>query len=110
MTTQDDYQPLPSTTWSGTHHLLAGSLDLIPLDEVCALFDCKEDRVVRMLRAGELPGIKLGRDWRIPRAAFWQAINDLAIKEAGERASAPVALSTVELAAKRGPGRPRIQR
>ena len=59
--------------------------ELIPMDEVCEYFDCKEPRVVAMLRSGELPGLKIGHAWRIPREAFWQRVNELALEEAERR-------------------------
>lgn len=86
------------------------SKELIDMTEIIRLFDCKEDRVVRMLRAGELPGVKLGRDWRIPRAAFWQRVNEMALESAAERRAsmqpAPVAEPP---ALPRRPGRPRLR-
>jgi excisionase family DNA binding protein len=59
--------------------------DLIEVSEVCQHFDCTELTVVVMLRDGRLPGVKFGRDWRIPRHAFWQRVNEMALEQAAQR-------------------------
>ncbi|ANH68255.1 helix-turn-helix domain-containing protein [Mitsuaria sp. 7] len=58
---------------------------LIAFTEICGLFNCTESSLISMLRSGELPGVKLGRDWRIPRQAFWQRLNEMALEKAAER-------------------------
>lgn len=62
--------------------------DLIEFEEICQLFGCTEASVVVLLRTGDLPGVKLGRDWRIPRQAFWQRVNEMALEKAADRRSA----------------------
>jgi excisionase family DNA binding protein len=59
--------------------------ELIAMPEVCEYFVCSEARIIEMLRGGELPGVKFGRSWAIPRQAFWQRVNELALQEAEER-------------------------
>lgn len=84
----------------------------ISLAEAAEFLECSEDRVLKLLRAGEVAGIKAGRDWLIPRAAFLQSVNDMALREAaarrasGEPAPEPVAPPPPP----RGRGRPTVDR
>ena len=56
----------------------------ISMEEAAAFLECSTDQVERELRAGRLPGIKIGKPWIIPRLAFNAAVNDLAIDAARE--------------------------
>jgi hypothetical protein len=57
----------------------------IPIDEACSFLKCGKPRLFQALETGSIPGIKLGQTWVIPRFAFFQAINELAISEAEAR-------------------------
>lgn len=83
--------------------------ELISLAEIQTLFDCAETTLLALLRSGQLPGVKLGHEWRIPRQAFWVRMNQAALERAEERRRA----ETIELPppppelAPRTRGRPR---
>lgn len=63
--------------------------ELIELSEICEAFGCTEHTVIGMLRDGELPGVKFGRDWRVPRQAFWQRVNEMALEQAKAKRPQP---------------------
>lgn len=46
------------------------SPDCIPLDEVAARLDVHIDRLYAALASGEVPAVRIGSRWRVPRAAF----------------------------------------
>ena len=52
--------------------------ELLSSDEAAAFLGCSSDRVVRTLGRRELPGIKVGRIWRIPRDALSAALLSMA--------------------------------
>jgi excisionase family DNA binding protein len=53
--------------------------------EAMAMLDCAEDAVVARIGSGELAAVKFGRSWIFPRAAFHEALNDIAREEASRR-------------------------
>lgn len=55
------------------------------LDQAARLLLCEEATVAEYLRAGLLPGLKFGRQWVIPRQAFLECLNALAIEQSTER-------------------------
>jgi excisionase family DNA binding protein len=58
---------------------------IIEIEEICALLQCTPETVQEMLRAGDLPGVKPGKTWRVPRDAFLQRLNEMASDEAAAR-------------------------
>ena len=42
-------------------------MDVMTVREVAEELKVRRDTVRRMLAAGQLPGVKIGRDWRVPR-------------------------------------------
>lgn len=58
---------------------------IIEPDEIAALLKCTVETVFNELRAGSLPGIKPGREWVVPRQAFFDHINLRASAEAASR-------------------------
>lgn len=89
--------------------------ELISAEEICQLFGCTDSSLVAMLRTGDLPGVKLGRDWRIPREAFWYRVNEMALERASDRRKAvarldgpPASTEPVQAAYPRPRGRPRL--
>lgn len=86
------------------------SAETMTLEEASEALRCQGILTVRQLLAdGELPGIKPGKEWVIPRAAFWHAVNEMAVKEAHFRkqARAGQTAQVVQLPEKKKPGRPR---
>lgn len=57
----------------------------IEIDEIAQALKCTSETVEAELRAGNLPGVKFGRSWVVPREAFWQRINTLALRRLDER-------------------------
>lgn len=82
-------------------------------EEAAAFLECTELRLAALLREGRLPGLKAGRHWVIPRRAFYDAVNQLAIDAASalrvER-SPPGALNPVVQPHKGGRGGRRLPR
>lgn len=52
--------------------------DVLTTDEVAEILQCEAKTVEDALRAGKLPGVRLGRSWMCPRAALLETINNLA--------------------------------
>lgn len=57
----------------------------IEIDEACSFLKCSKPRLLQALETGSIPGVRLDQTWVIPRLAFFQAINELAIREAEAR-------------------------
>lgn len=47
---------------------------LMTVEETAAFVGCSRAKVARMLRDGHLPGIRIGRSWRVPRGALVDAL------------------------------------
>lgn len=56
-----------------------GVSETIAIDEIARTMKCSEQTVLDELRSGNWPGLKAGRDWIVPRAAFFQRINEIAL-------------------------------
>jgi excisionase family DNA binding protein len=82
--------------------------NLITLAEIAKVFGCTEHSIAVMLRCGDLPGVKFGREWRVPRQAFWTRVNELSLADAAERRKSWEPAPDLPLPPRRGPGRPRI--
>ena len=65
----------------------------ISVAEAATFLECSEERVSELMRLGELPGLKKGRAWVLPRPAFYTAVNEMAVADAaairGANTSAP---------------------
>ncbi len=65
-------------------------LAILTVDQVAKLCICTADTVRERAVAGDLPGIKLGRDWVFPADALAQALCRLATEQAqARRTSSP---------------------
>ena len=49
--------------------------DLLTVSEVESLLSVSRSTVLKLLRAGILPGVKIGRQWRIGKDALLQYLN-----------------------------------
>lgn len=58
--------------------------DVLTTDEVADLLECEPKTIEEKLRRGELPGVKFGRSWMLPRQALLETLNDLARKNLAE--------------------------
>jgi excisionase family DNA binding protein len=52
--------------------------DVMTVDQAAELIGCSRLTVIRALRTKELPGYKVGRSWRVPRAPLVEALERLA--------------------------------
>jgi excisionase family DNA binding protein len=60
--------------------------DFLTVDEVAALLDLRPVTIYRWCRAGRLAAIKLGKEWRIPRAALAELLRPGTAHRAAYRA------------------------
>ena len=60
-------------------------VDILTTHEAADLLQCQPKTVEDKLRAGELPGIKMGQSWMLPREALLDRINELARQNIGKR-------------------------
>lgn len=76
--------------------------DILSPAEAAALLCCEPETVNEKLNRGELPGVRFGRGWAIPRTALLETINELARKNIAVRmAPTPIASLPVSLRGKR---------
>ena len=83
---------------------------MLSVEVVAEELECGPEQVIEELKAGVLPGLKFGRGWIIPRAAFIQTVNELALARMKERRLQAVPVGTgPQLVEKKKPGRPRLR-
>lgn len=58
------------------------------IEQVAEILGCESEKAVEKITIGDLPGLKWGRGWIVPREAFNQRLNELALQEAQERRKA----------------------
>lgn len=61
------------------------SAEAYTLEEAAVILDCQPETAVERIVSGELPGIKFGRSWILPRDAFSQRLNEIALEESAQR-------------------------
>lgn len=57
----------------------------LTIPEVAKILLCDDETAAERVNKGDLPGVKFGRSWVIPAAAFFQRLNELALEEAERR-------------------------
>lgn len=62
--------------------------------EACAAIGCSTAKLHQMLGTGELPGLKAGKEWVIPRQAFFARINEIALARGAQRQAAELRATT----------------
>lgn len=71
------------TTLEVIFEVLTAVLDqvdpMVPYDEACSLLSCGPYRLADLLKSGQLPGLKIGREWVVPRRAFFERVNEMAV-------------------------------
>ncbi|AYR01114.1 excise [Mycobacterium phage LeMond] len=60
-----------------------------PLDEVAARIPCSERWLTEQVRAGRIPGRKIGRHWRMTEADIEAALDTFRVTPAGRKSVAP---------------------
>jgi len=58
---------------------------MLELTEAADLIKCEIARLEELLRSGELPGVKFGRSWVVPKEAFIARVNEIALAQSAER-------------------------
>ena len=64
------------------------SAEAYTIAEVAHILDCAAEKVVEKIKDGDVPGLKWGRGWIVPREALSQRLNELALQEAHDRRKA----------------------
>lgn len=68
--------------------------------DLAELFACDKETAAARLTSGDLPGVKVGRGWIIPRQALFERLNEKAHEEAAARRAQQAA--NIDLAQQRG--------
>lgn len=63
--------------------------DFLTVEQVAEMFDCSTETIELETREKRLPGLKLGRSWRYPRAALLQVLNARALAEMNDKPPPP---------------------
>jgi excisionase family DNA binding protein len=79
---------LPVESKQSKSESIRSNTESISTEEACMFLECAEPKLQELLREGVVPALKFGKAWVIPRHAFFQAMNALAIQAAGERLKA----------------------
>ena len=66
----EDKQPAPELVLGRAHPRTAETHDVLTLEQAAALLQVDAAEVAALAEAGELPGRRIGGDWRFPRAAL----------------------------------------
>ncbi|MDB5967150.1 MAG: hypothetical protein JWQ72_3650 [Polaromonas sp.] len=53
--------------------------------EVAEILGCEVETATEKIVCGDLPGLKFGRSWIVPRNAFTVRLNEIALQEAQDR-------------------------
>lgn len=64
--------------------------EILSVAQAATIMDCTEKHVEDNLRSGYWAGIKGGKGWVIPRRAFFDRLNELAVEESAKRRAPPV--------------------
>lgn len=59
--------------------------EILTVDDLAELFVCDKETAAARLTSGDLPGVKVGRGWIIPRQALFERLNEKAREEAAVR-------------------------
>jgi hypothetical protein len=59
--------------------------EILTIDDLAELFTCDKETAAARLTSGDLPGVKVGRGWIIPRQALFERLNEKAREEAAIR-------------------------
>lgn len=59
--------------------------EILTVDDLAELFACDKETAAARLTSGDLPGVKVGRGWIVPRQALFERLNEKAREEASAR-------------------------
>lgn len=81
--------------------------EIFTTEEAAQMMGCATSTIEEHARNRVLPGVRMGHEWRFPRAAFMQAINTLAITGELQRESQKRKPKATAAAKEEKPGRRR---
>ena len=76
---------LPGESKESKSESIRSESQSISTEEACDFLECEKPKLQELLREGVVPALKFGKAWVMPRQAFFQAMNALAIQAAKER-------------------------
>lgn len=59
--------------------------DIYTAEQIASLLKCDKETAEARIRSGDLPGVKFGKSWVIPRQALLKCLNEMALSEAAQR-------------------------
>lgn len=65
--------------------MTSADTEILTVEDLALMFDCDEETASARLKCGDLPGLKVGRGWIIPRQALFERLNEMALEEAAAR-------------------------
>ena len=74
--------------------------EIYTAQQLAELLGCDKETAEARIRQGDLPGVKFGKGWIVPRQAFIERVNEMAKEEAAARRAQ--LLNEQTAAAKRG--------
>ncbi|WP_432706564.1 helix-turn-helix domain-containing protein [Delftia acidovorans] len=74
--------------------------EILTVEDLAKLFACDKETAAARLTTGDLPGVKVGRGWIIPRQALFERLNEKAREESAARRAQQA--NALELAQNRG--------
>lgn len=80
--------------------MTSADTEILTVDDLAQLFACDKETAAARLNSGDLPGVKVGRGWIIPRQALFERLNEKAKEEAAARRAQQAA--TIDRAEQRG--------
>lgn len=65
--------------------MTSADTEILTVEDLAELFACDKETAAARLKCGDLPGVKVGRGWIIPRQALFERLNEMAREEAAAR-------------------------
>lgn len=59
--------------------------EIYTAQQLADLLGCDKETAEARIREGDLPGVKFGKGWVVPRQAFIERVNEMAREEAAKR-------------------------
>ncbi|EPD44563.1 hypothetical protein HMPREF9701_00147 [Delftia acidovorans CCUG 274B] len=65
--------------------MTSADTEILTVEDLAELFACDKETAAARVKCGDLPGVKVGRGWIIPRQALFERLNEMAREEAAAR-------------------------
>lgn len=82
--------------------------EILDETEVATMLACEPSTVLELARTKTLPGVKIGRAWRFPRAALMEVVNRMALENTRPAEPRPTAVARPVKARKAPPALPSL--